>query len=97
MTRLRADAFSNKKGVNEKLFQENNKKPDVVVVTGATLIEVVVALVLQAYVVAPPPVNVVEAPLQVVGELTVVTGTGFTVTVVEADAVHPPGNVIITV
>jgi hypothetical protein len=53
--------------------------------------------VLHEYVVAPPPVRVAEAPLHAVGELTVVTGTGFTVTVVVAVAEQPPVNVQVTV
>jgi hypothetical protein len=39
---------------------------------------------LQVYVLAPPAVRLAVAPVQMVGELTVVTGSGFTVTVATA-------------
>jgi hypothetical protein len=49
---------------------------DVAVVTPVTVTPAV-----QAYVVAPPAVNVAVPPGQIVGEFTVVTGNGFTVIV----------------
>lgn len=44
---------------------------------------------LQVYVCAPLALSVVDWPLQIVGELTEITGGGFTVTVTCAVAVHP--------
>ena len=43
----------------------------------------------QVYVVAPFGVKVAVCPSQMVGELTVITGNGFTVTVNTAVAVQP--------
>ena len=59
------------------------------VVAGITLIGFVVAPVDHAYVVAPAAVNVAVAPAQIVSEFTVVTGSGFTVTVAMAEEVQP--------
>jgi len=60
-----------------------------VVVAGVTLIGFVTAPVDQAYVVAPAAVNVAVVPAQIVGELTVVTGSGLRVTVATAEEEHP--------
>jgi hypothetical protein len=46
--------------------------------------------VLQLYVVPPAPVKVALAPAQMVGELTVTVGDGFTVTEETAVFVQPP-------
>jgi hypothetical protein len=47
--------------------------------------------------VAPTPVNVAVCPAQMVGELTVTTGKGFTVMVFTAVLVHPLTLVPVTV
>jgi hypothetical protein len=60
-----------------------------VVAAGVTVIGFVIAPVDQEYVVAPAAVKVAVCVGQIVGELTVVTGRGFTVTVDIADEVHP--------
>jgi hypothetical protein len=60
-----------------------------VVAAGVTVIGFVAAPVDQAYVVAPAAVKVAVCVGQIVGELTVVTGRGLTVTVDIADEVHP--------
>ena len=65
-------------------------------VAGVTVIGFVVAPVDHEYVVAPAPVNVAVAPAQMVGEFTIVTGIGLTVTVATAVPVHPP-DVAVTV
>jgi hypothetical protein len=57
-----------------------------VVAAGVTFIGLATAPVLHEYVVAPAPVNVAVAPGQIVGELTVVTGSGLTVIVNIEDA-----------
>jgi len=78
-----------------------------VVVAGVTVIEVVVAPVLQAYVPPPVPVKVAEAPAQIEPSLLVVpevsatvipgVGKGLTVTVVVVEAVQPFALVTVTV
>ena len=69
------------------------------VLAGDTVIDWVVAPPgLQRYVPpVPEAVNVAEPPTQMVAEFTVTTGFGFTVTVPEADAVHPAPEVTVTV
>jgi len=53
---------------------------------------------LQVYVLAPLAVSVADAPLQMAGGgVTVITGSGFTVTVTCAVAVHPLLSVPVTV
>lgn len=72
----------------------------VVVVTGeavAVLTPVDVAPALHVYVVAPPAVNVAATPAQIVGEFTVTTGAGDTVTVDTAVDVQPAADVPVTV
>ena len=59
------------------------------VAAGVTLIGFVIPPVDQEYVAAPAAVNVAASPGQIVGELTVVTGIGLTVTVATAVDVHP--------
>jgi hypothetical protein len=44
----------------------------------------------QVYVFAPLAFSVADAPLHIVGELTVTVGVGFTVTTAVAAAVHDP-------
>ena len=61
-----------------------------VVVVGETDNGFAVDPVLQLYEVAPAPVKVAVLPAQMVGEFTVTTGNGFTVTVATAVPVHPP-------
>ena len=56
-----------------------------------------VAPALQVYVVAPPAVNVVATPAQIVGELTVTTKAAETVTVATAVLVQPAAEVPVTV
>ncbi len=48
-----------------------------------------VAPELHAYVVAPEALRLATSPAHIVGELTVTTGKGMTVTVETAEAVHP--------
>jgi len=79
----------------------------VVVVAGVTMIEVVVAPVLQAYEVPPVPLRVADAPAQMIPSLLVVpevsatvipgVGNGLTVMVVVAEAVQPAALVTVTV
>ena len=78
-----------------------------VVVAGVTMIEVVVAPVLQAYEVPPVPLRVADAPAQMMPSLLVVpevsatvipgVGNGLTVMVVVAEAVQPAALVTVTV
>ena len=78
-----------------------------VVVAGVTMIEVVVAPVLQAYEVPPVPLRVADAPAQMIPSLLVVpevsatvipgVGNGLTVMVVVAEAVQPAALVTVTV
>jgi hypothetical protein len=68
-----------------------------VVLVGLTEIGLVVAPVFQEYVEAPEAVNVAVAPLQIVGELTVIVAGGLTVTVATAVPVHPAASVPVTV
>jgi hypothetical protein len=51
----------------------------------------------QEYVVAPFAVSVADCPLQIVAGATAITGSGFTVTVVCAEAEHPFTSVPVTV
>ena len=77
------------------------------VVAGVTVIEVVVAPVLQAYEVPPVPVRVAEAPRQIMPSLLVIpevsatvipgVGNGLTVMVVVVEAVQPFALVTVTV
>ena len=60
---------------------------DVVVIGDTVLVPLTPAV--QLYVVAPFGIKVAVCPSQMVGELTVTTGNGFTVTVDIAVAVHP--------
>ena len=53
------------------------------------MVELPVAPELQEYAVAPFAVNVTDCPLQIVGELTLTIGTGFTITVATAVLVQP--------
>ena len=57
----------------------------------------VVSVVDHAYVVAPPAVRVAEAPLHIVGEFTVVTGSGLTVTTAVPVLLHVFASVPVTV
>ena len=68
-----------------------------VVVAGVTEIGFVRSPVVHAYEVAPAAVKVAEAPSQIVGELTVVTGIGLTVTITVAELVQPAAEVPVTV
>ena len=78
-----------------------------VVVAGVTVIAVVVAPVLQAYVPPPVPVKVADAPAQMMPSLLTVpevsatvipgVGNGLTVMVVVAEAVQPAALVTVTV
>lgn len=70
-----------------------------VVTTGLTVIAVVVALLFHKYVPPPLAVTTLLCPTQIDdGEATAAAlGSGFTVTVVEADAVHPNTFVTVTV
>src|ERR1041385_2353978 len=71
----------------------------VVVVAGLTVIEAVVAALLQRNEVPPDAVNVEEPPTQIEGLFAVMlqVGPGFTVTVVEQELVHPFASVTVTV
>jgi hypothetical protein len=71
----------------------------VVVVVGLTVIDAVVAPVLHRNDVPPAAVSVDEAPIQIVGLAGVMlhVGSGFTVTVVEHELVHPAALVTVTV
>jgi hypothetical protein len=71
----------------------------VVVVAGLTVIEAVVAALLQRNEVPPDAVNVEEPPTQIEGLFGVMlqVGPGFTVTVVEQELVHPFASVTVTV
>ncbi len=52
----------------------------------------------QVYVCAPPAVSVADCPLQIAeGGVTVMMGSGFTVTVTCVEAVHPLLSVPVTV
>ena len=51
----------------------------------------------QLYEVAPPAVSVAEDPAHIVGELTVIAGNAFTVTVEVAVPAHPEAFVPVTV
>jgi hypothetical protein len=68
-----------------------------VVEVGLTEIGLVVAPVFQEYVEAPLAVKVAVAPLQIVGELTVIVAAGLTVTVATAVPVQPAAFVPVTV
>jgi hypothetical protein len=72
------------------------EQPEVVPVTVYVVVEVgetvngfAVEPVFQEYVVPPAAVNVALCPLQIVGELTVIVGREFTVTVATAVFEHP--------
>jgi len=71
----------------------------VVVTVGLTVMEAVVAPVLQRKDVPPDAVNVAEPPIQIIGlgQVMLHTGSGFTVTVVEHELVHPCALVTVTV
>src|SRR5436190_744308 len=71
----------------------------VVVTVGRTVIVAVIAPVLQRKDVPPDAVNVVEPPTQIAGVAGVMLhgGSGFTVTVVEHELVHPFALVTVTV
>ena len=71
----------------------------VVVAVGLTVIEAVVAALLQRNVVPPDAVNVDEPPTQIEGldGVMLQVGGGFTVTVVEQELVHPLALVTVTV
>jgi hypothetical protein len=56
-----------------------------------------VAPALHVYVAAPPAIRLAVEAGQIVGELTVVTGIGFTVTVETAVLLHPAALVPVTV
>ena len=62
---------------------------------GDTINGLVVEPVFQRYVVAPLAVNVAVCPLQIVGELTITVGNGFTVTIPLFVTLHP-ANVYVT-
>ena len=67
-------------------------------VTGDPLVLLKPVEGLQLYVFAPPAVNVVDCPEQIVtGGETVTTGNGFTVTVTCAVLVQPGADVAVTV
>jgi hypothetical protein len=68
-----------------------------VVLVGETEIGLVVAPVFHEYVDPPEAVNVAFAPLQIVGELTVIVAGGLTVTVATALPVQPAASVPVTV
>ena len=71
----------------------------VVVVVGLTVMEAVVAEVLHRNDVPPDAVSVVEFPIQIAGLAGVIlhVGSGFTVTVVEQELLHPFSSVTVTV
>jgi hypothetical protein len=60
-----------------------------VVVVGDTVIGLVTKPFDHEYVVPPAAVNVADAPAQIEGELTVIVGIGFTVTVATAEPEQP--------
>ena len=64
---------------------------------GVTLIEFVVADVFHKYVPAPFAIRVADWAAQIVGELIVITGTGFTVMVLVTGELGPEAFVEINV
>ena len=61
------------------------------VIFGDTVIDEVVLPVDHTYETPPLAVNVALNPSQIVSPTTVITGTGFTVTVLTIELEHPPG------
>ena len=83
-------------GVTVTVETEDAEQPDAIPVTvhvvvdeGVTEMELTVAPVFHKYAVAPVAVSVVVSPLQIDGELTLITGNAVTLTVPDAVDEHP--------